>query len=135
MDDVLAQDPDVIVVAGGVGDVGAHPNAQIATAAEGVVSRLAEGAPDAELVVVSPFSNGEPGPFTLQFSARLKQIAQENQAPYVDATTWLPAGQGYFGTADIYHPTDAGQRQIAQRMGAALTDLEVVDAGEGASAP
>lgn len=134
VDAVLKEDPDVIVVAGGVGDVGAYPTARIATAAEDVVSQLVDGAPDAQVVVVSPFSNGDPGPFTLEFSSRLKEIAKQQDVPYVNATTWLPMGQGYFG-ADIYHPTDEGQRQVADRMEAALSDLGIAEDGTGASAP
>lgn len=131
VDEVLEHDGDVIVVAGGVGDIGPVPNNQIASAAEDVLSRLVEGSSsESEVVVLSPFSNGEPGPLTDEFDASLREIAQEQDLPYVDATEWLPAGQGYFGP-DIYHPTDKGQRQVAERMEEALAELGLADAGEG----
>jgi lysophospholipase L1-like esterase len=131
VDQVLEHDADVIIVAGGVGDVGPVPNDQIASAAEDVLSRLVEeSSSESEVVVLSPFSNGEPGPLTAEFDASLREIAQEHDLPYVDATEWLPAGQGYFGP-DIYHPTDEGQRQVAERMEEALAELGLADAGEG----
>jgi hypothetical protein len=72
-------------------------------------------------VVVSPFSNGEPGPLTEQFSARLQQVAQDHDTAYVDATRWLRNGTGLFG-AEVDQPTDLGQGRIAQRMERALTE-------------
>lgn len=131
VDQVLQHDADVIVVAGGVGDIGPVPNDQIASAAEDVLSQLVEeSSSESEVVVLSPFSNGEPGPLTQEFDASLREIAQQQDLPYVDATEWLPAGQGYF-EPDIYHPTDKGQRQVAERMEEALAELGLADAGEG----
>jgi hypothetical protein len=117
---VVKHSPDVIVVAGGVSDLGAYPMGRIVDAADDVVSRLGRQAPDAQVVVVSPFSNGEPGPLTEQFSARLQQVAQDHDTAYVDATGWLANGTGLFG-AEVDQPTDLGQGRIADRMERALT--------------
>jgi lysophospholipase L1-like esterase len=118
---VVGHSPDVIFVAGGVSDLGAHPIGRIVAAADDVVSRLVAEAPDAQVVVVSPFSNGEPGPLTEQFSARLQQIAQDHGAAYVDASRWLVNGTGLFG-AEVDQPADAGQGRIADRMERELTE-------------
>jgi lysophospholipase L1-like esterase len=118
---VVRHSPDVIFVAGGVSDLGAYPIGRIVAAADDVVSRLVLQAPDAQVVVVSPFSNGEPGPLTEQFSERLQQIAQDHGAAYVDASGWLVTGTGLFG-AEVDQPTDAGQGRIASRMERVLTE-------------
>lgn len=120
--DVLDHDADLIVVAGGISDLGAFPVPDVVRAAEGVVTELAAEAPDAEIVVVSPFSNDEPGPLTMQFSARLQQIASENDAQYVDATRWLTDGYNLFA-GDGVHPTDDGQKRIAEQMEQELDGL------------
>lgn len=115
---VLDDSPDVIIVAGGERDL-ARPVADVAVAAADVITRLADGAPEAQIVVLSPFSNGAPGPLTSQFSSDLKDISKENQVTYVDATRWL-TGQTNFFAPDGVHPTDAGQKRIAKRMEQAL---------------
>jgi hypothetical protein len=126
---VVQHSPDVIVVAGGVSDLGAYPIGRIVDAADDVVSRLARQAPDAQLVLVSPFSNGEPGPLTEQFSERLRQVAQDHDAAYVDASGWLVNGTGLFG-AEVDQPTDAGQGRIADRMERAITERGIASDGE-----
>lgn len=122
--DVLERSPDVIIVAGGVADLGVHPMTQVVGAAGEVVGRLAQGAPGARIVVVSPFSNGEPGPLTEQLSAQLRAIADRQGAGYVDATEWLVPGDAYFDD-DPSHPADAGQRRLAQNLRRALVGLGV----------
>jgi lysophospholipase L1-like esterase len=116
---VLEPSPDVIVLAGGVADVGTYPVPRIAEEAAGVVERLVEQAPDSEIVLVSPFSNGPPGPLTTRLSDRLSEIARDNDVTYVDATGWLASGEELFAP-DGVHPTDLGQQRIAMRMEAAL---------------
>ena len=126
---VVQHSPDVIVVAGGVSDLGAYPVGRIVDAADDVISRLARQSPDAQLVVVSPFSNGEPGPLTKQFSERLRQVAQDHDAAYVDASGWLVNGTGLFGS-EVDQPTDAGQGRIAARMERAITERGIASDGE-----
>lgn len=121
--DVVAHSPDVIVVAGGVGDLGAQPMREITDAAESLTAELLERAPEAQLVLVSPFSNGAPGPLTRELSGSLQQIAEDHELPYVDATRWLVDGD-LFGS-DPDHPADAGQELLATRMADALATLEV----------
>jgi len=127
--DVLRHKADVIIVAGGVDDVGAWPTSQIAIAADDVISRLVEGAPDAQVVVVSPFSNGPPGPLTNEFTTSLVQITERHQLAYVDATEWLTASEGLFAP-DGQHPNDRGQRVLAERMEQALVELGILEAAE-----
>lgn len=125
--DVLGHEADVIIVAGGVDDVGAWPTSQIAIAADDVISRLVEGAPDAQVVVVSPFSNGPPGPLTNEFDTSLVQITERLRLPYVDATEWLAESGGFFAP-DGQHPNDKGQRVLAERMEQELVELGILEA-------
>ena len=122
---VVNADPDVIIVAGGERDLG-RPVPEVTAAAEDVISRLAEGAPDAQIVVLSPFSKGNPGPLTNQFGEDLRAIAQANEAEYVDATQWL-VGDGTFVANDGVHPTEAGQQRIAKRLEKALVRLGIAE--------
>lgn len=122
--DVLDQPADVVVVAGGVDDLGVHPMRQVVASAEDVVTRLASEAGDAAVVVVSPFSNDEPGPLTREFAGELRRVTAELDVPYVDATTWLVPGEDYFGD-DPARPDDRGQQRIAAQLEAALSDLDL----------
>lgn len=127
VDDVVDLSADVIIVAGGVDDLGAHPMQRITDAAEAVVTQLVEQAPDAQLVLVSPFSYGGPGPLTEEFTGNLREIADNRGIPYVDATRWLMPSDDYF-SGDRYHPADAGQREIATRMEQALAEAGIAEA-------
>lgn len=126
IDGVLEQPADVILVAGGVDDLGVHPMPRIVENAEDVVARLARGVDGADVVVVSPFSNDEPGPLTREFSGELQRVASAQDLPYVDATEWLVPGDDYFGD-DPARPDDRGQRRIATQMEQALSELGLVD--------
>jgi hypothetical protein len=123
---VVQHSPDVVIVAGGVADLGAYPIGRIVAAADDVVTRLARQSPDAQLVLVSPFSNGEPGPLTERLSEQLRQIAWLNDAAYVDATRWSANGNGLFG-AEVDQPTDLGQGVMADRMERALTERGIAE--------
>jgi lysophospholipase L1-like esterase len=122
---LLDHEPDVVIVAGGVGDVGAYPTQRIANAAEDVVTDLVE-AQGPQVVLVSPFSNGEPGPLTSEFAAELRQIADDQRIPYVNGTSWLADGENYFGS-DSDHPNDRGQGVIADEMERVLETLRITD--------
>ncbi len=117
----------MIVVAGGVGDVGPHPTEQVVAAADELVGRLVKKAPEAQVVLVSPFSSGTPGPLTAQLSSGLERVAKTHDVEYVDATGWLADSTKFFGT-DPKHPNDKGQEQLARRMEQALTKLGLTDA-------
>lgn len=128
------RDPDVVVIAGGAGDLGGYPMPQVVGGASDVVTRVVESFPKSQVVVVSPFSFGEPGPLTLEFSAELERIARENDVEYVDATRWLGTG-GDVMSPDGIHPTELGQQQLAQRMEQALVELGLAeDAGTSSAA-
>ena len=128
---VVEHSPDVVVVAGGIGDIGVHPTQRIVDAADKVVARLQKELPKSTVVLVSPFSNGEPGPLTAKASAGLEKVAKAHDVPYVDATRWLMPAKGLFA-ADGVHLTDQGQEELAKQMEQALTELGIADASPSA---
>jgi len=127
---LLRRDPDVVVIAGGASDLGGPAIPRVAGAASDVVTRVVETAPEAEVVLVSPFSVGEPGPLTQELSAELQRIARENDVEYVDATRWLAAGADVMAPDGI-HPNDQGQQRLAQQMEQALVELGLAEQTAG----
>lgn len=125
IDDAVAAEPDVVILAGGLNDL-RDPVEEAAEAADDLVTRLAAALPDAVIVVVSPFSDGDPGPLTTALAEELEQIAGKHGVEYVDATRFLPtsAGDGIYGP-DGFHPNGKGHRLLAEEMEGALEKLDV----------
>lgn len=125
VDDVVAAGPDVVLLAGGINDL-SEPTADVADAADDVVARLATALPDAVVVVVSPFSDGDPGPLTVALADALAEVAARHDAAYVDATRFLPdsAGDDVYGP-DGFHPNEKGHRLLAEGIERALVELGV----------
>jgi lysophospholipase L1-like esterase len=119
------QQPDVVIVASGFADLGVHPLEEIIDTAKSTIFRLARAGEDTQVVVVSPFSPGDPGWLTTKLSRALERISNENRVAYVDATGWLPYGEGLL-SGDGDRPTEKGHRRIADEMQQALTELGVV---------
>lgn len=120
--EAIRHDPDVIVLAGGHNDSRWSVSAT-SKAADAVVDRLREGAPNALLVIVAPiWQNGDPPQRCLELRDRLRGKAASVGAVFID-----PLAEGWFSGAshrligpDGLHPTDAGHRYIADRVEAAL---------------
>jgi lysophospholipase L1-like esterase len=121
--DVAAHDPAVVLIAGGFSDIGG-PAGQAAEAADAVVDQVSRMAPDASVVLLSPFSNGAPGPLTRDMADQLRQVARANDVAFVDVTDVLPRGEDLIGSDGI-HPTDAGHRRIAEEVTDDLRSLPV----------
>lgn len=131
--DVLRWNPEVIVVAGGLND-GAFTAAQLTAEAGLLFAMLKGGAPDAQIVVLSPFwPNSLTIATILPVAAAIQAAALTARLPYVDMLTdpWI-TGSGKVGAtngtgnADIYissdgaHPSPAGHVYIAGRLAAAV---------------
>jgi lysophospholipase L1-like esterase len=123
---VLERSPDVIIVAGGENDLGRHSTEEITAAADEALSRLVDEARGDQVVLVSPFSKGAPGPLTAELTDALEQLAAENGLGFVDASGWLVASGRAYG-ADPAHPDDDGQALIARNMQTALERLGIAD--------
>lgn len=125
VDDLGPPGPDLVLLAGGINDLRAPADEVAAEAAE-VVETVSEVLPDARIVLFSPFSNGEPGPLTVELAARLEQVAEAKGVDYLDATRFLIADD-LIGS-DGLHPNQSGQERLAQQIEAALLDLGVAQA-------
>ena len=120
VDEVVAGDPDVVVVQGSTNDVG-YPVADVATAARELYAALAGRLPDAEVVVVGPLD--PPGVDPAGVDAIRAVLAEEAGAaglPFVDpvAGDWLGTGEGLY--ADPVHPNEAGYGEFATDLVGAL---------------
>lgn len=119
---VARRSPDVVVVAVGENDLGRYSTAEITAAAGETTRVLAKRAPGAEVVLVSPFSKGVPGPLTTELTEQLRLVAEENGVAFVDASDWLVRSDELWGS-DPAHPNDRGQAVIAENMRAELDRL------------
>ncbi len=123
VDAVIDQEPDVVLLAGGVSDLG-RPVEEIQDAAAAVVRRLQSALADADVVVLSPFSNGPPGELTTALTEALEEVAATGDAAFVDVSEMLPFGQDLIAD-DGVHPSELGHRELARRIAARLSDLGV----------
>lgn len=121
---VAEHEPDLVVVAGGENDVARHPAGEIAAAAADVVVEIVTVAPDAEVVLTSPFSKGAPGPLTAELTAALEQVAQAQEVGFVDVSTWLEDSHQLYDD-DPLHPNQQGHQRIVENMRAELDRLGV----------
>lgn len=124
VDQVLQHDADVIVVAGGVGPVA---NDEITNAAEDVALPVGRG--------VVQRVRGRRAVAVLQRGAGSVYAGVRRKPAEDRAAAQLAVrrrdrvasrGHGVFGS-DTYHPTDKGQRQVAERMEEALAALGLTD--------
>lgn len=121
VDRVIAAAPDVVVVAGGHDDARESP-AAVQAAARDVLTRLHTGLPDAKLVVIGVLWPGQPAGFVTTINNRLRDLAGEVGATFVDALSegWLNGSDPPLIGIDGVHPTDEGQAALAEHIGNAL---------------
>jgi lysophospholipase L1-like esterase len=148
--DIVAYNPDRIIVWGGYNDNGGSQSA-IGTAAATVFSTLKAGLPNAQIFVLGCWSpTGSPAASLTNTDNTIKAAAAAAQLPFISPITGsvynsagtLVTTQGPFisgtghvgattnaGNADAYigtdgvHPTDAGHTYLARRIANALTAL------------
>jgi lysophospholipase L1-like esterase len=117
----LGRSPDVVILAAGRNDL-KYPANEVASAATLVVDRLRAAMPDAEIVLFSPFSSGEPTAAVSALTADLSAVADRARVEWVDVSTFSPSG--LIGS-DGVHPTQAGHEALAARIAEALTNLDL----------
>lgn len=118
---VIADHPRVIVVQGGLNDVG-EMLADIQAAANRVLAELRAGVPGVRLVVIGPFAPQAAPPEALATRDVLADVAQHAGALFLDpiAGQWL---NPTLVDPDGVHPTNAGHAAIAARLEAELLKL------------
>lgn len=116
----LASKPDVIVVFGGLFDIG-RPLDLIGQAVSDLVANLARSAPNAKIIVVGPLWHEIPAPEAVrQIDETVGTAVRNLKLPYLSVVDepWL-AKPGLFRNDDS-QPTDTGQRVLANSLTDAL---------------
>ena len=129
---IIAEDPDIVVIAMGLNDnfSYAHRADRIREAIVEDFTRLHDALPDARFVVVEPFWYTADRPESVDIISGWV----EDAAAMIDAD-WIPGAShwldGHYAgsedswmAADGLHPSDEGYAQMAERMDAALKELD-----------
>ncbi len=118
--DVVADEPDVVVVQGSTNDVG-HPVADVRAAARDLYAALGEQVPAAEVIVLGPLDPpGIDRHAVDEIRAVLSEEADAAGLTFIDpvAEDWLGSGDGLY--ADPVHPNEAGYAEFAAELVGAL---------------
>ncbi|MGK9149421.1 SGNH/GDSL hydrolase family protein [Plantibacter flavus] len=124
--DVIAQHPEVLIVALGINDnfVWAGNEQAIQDAVLPEFQRLRDGLPNTRIVVVEPWWYTADRPESVErIIGWVHGAAEAIDADYISgASHWLDENPGAWISEDGLHPSDAGYAHLAQRM------LEELDA-------
>ena len=113
----LAAKPNLVVVFGGINDVG-KPSDLVGQMASDLFTQITQLAPDARLLVLGPIWHTDPPPAVgIELSKSIQAPANALNIPFMSLIDerWL-VGDGKV-QADGVHPTDAGQRALAVHLG------------------
>lgn len=120
LDRAVAAKPDVVVVFGGINDVGKSVEL-IRQAATDLLAELVRRLPASQVIVLGPLWHEEPPPeAALLIDGAVSAAADEANTPYVrliDEKWLVPPG---LVQADGIHPTDMGQSAMAREIGPIL---------------
>ncbi len=111
---------DAVVIFGGLNDVG-RPAALITQRASDLIGFVARSSPGTRIVVIGPAWHELPTPAAVStINTAVESAAQAMRVPFLDVAgeSWL-VGRGLIQSDDI-HPTDSGQRVLADRLGQLL---------------
>lgn len=120
LDRAVAAKSDVIIVFGGINDVGKTPEL-IQQSATDLLAELVRQAPESRVLVFGPIWHEDPPPeAALVIDRSVAAAAAETKVPYVPLIEmdWL-VGEGLI-QADEIHPTDEGQIVLARELGPLL---------------
>ena len=118
--DVVAEDPDIVIVQGSTNDVGT-PAADVGEAAAQLYDDLERRLTDARIVAVGPTApSGVDRAAVLAIRDALRTAAGDAAIPFIDpiAANWLTPGEGLY--ADAIHPNQAGYDEFADDLVFAL---------------
>jgi len=123
---IIDDNPDVVFIAMGLND-----NFSFASAADKIkdqittdVDRIAEGLPDAHIIVVEPFWYTDERPESVEtIITWVRDAAAAVNADYIPGASHWIEGHPEWMAADGLHPNDEGYAEMAKRMDAELTHL------------
>lgn len=120
IDELVAAQPDLVILTGGRNDLGSTVET-VAAAAHAFVADIQGEVPEARIVIINPLWDDDPVPSVVaELAAGLRQVASETGATFVSVGQPL-VGHPELLTEDSVHPNDAGYAAIAKATTAALT--------------
>lgn len=126
--DVINQNPDIVLITGGINDQGYATADATGTAAGSLFDTILSGLPNVDLRIVgpwNPFASAPPSNLGPTRDA-IRAAAVARGLMFVDpmAEQWITAGNKatYIG-GDNIHPTDAGHSYIADRIAGHMSAL------------
>lgn len=119
--EVVAAQPEVVIVEGGHNDTG-FPVGDVQAAAAEVLDELRTGLPDAQFIVVGVIWPGQPPLLVQQLNQGLQIAATQAGAYFVNplAEGWFQGESQALIGEDGTHPTDDGHAFLADRFAANL---------------
>jgi len=122
IDQVVAVNPEVVIIAGGRNDV-SYP-LEVRDATRELYAQLRDRLPDAKVVVIGPImDNRPPSETAVNVNDRIRSAAEQYKLPFIDALTenWL--SDPTLLKEDGMHPTPAGQRLMFDKISEHLHSL------------
>jgi lysophospholipase L1-like esterase len=125
--DVIAFNPDVVVIAGGVNDRllvadGTVTPSQYRSEYDALIQEIERSLPEAEIVVLGPFCPGTPTSYTgmTQIRDLNRAAARAAGVPFIDVFYFTDANRARYTSADGFHLNDAGYEYLGKKLGADL---------------
>ena len=125
---IIADDPDLVIVTLGLNDNFSFSSAgdRIRDQIVSDFERLAEGLPDARIIVVEPFWYTDQRPESVEvIIGWVRDAAAAIDADFIPGASHWIEGHPEWIAADGLHPSDAGHAEIARRMDAELATLDL----------
>lgn len=110
---VVANQPDVVVVQGGINDRDRDPQT-VHDQAHGVLDAIRSRLPAAKIFVVGPPITAKYGNGTQAIAGAMSQAAGESGAVFVDTADWLDASTDFI--ADGVHPNRQGHNAFGSAL-------------------
>ena len=124
---VIALQPDVVVIAGGVNDRllvanGTVTPSQYRSEYDALIQETKRGLPEAEIVVLGPFCPGTPSSYRgmTQIRDLNRAAARAAGVPFIDVFYFTDANRDRYTSDDGFHLNDAGYEYLGKKLGADL---------------
>jgi lysophospholipase L1-like esterase len=126
-EDVIALNPDVVVIAGGTNDAGLVAQGDVTPSQyleeyKALLGDIKRGLPGATIVVLEPFCPGTPSsyPGMTQVRDLNKAAARAAGVPFIDVFYFTDETKSRYVGGDGFHLNDAGYEYLGKKLGADL---------------
>ncbi len=123
VDQAVAAEPDIVMVAGGQNDFPAFETnrPRVTKAVNQTFAELRRELPEARLIAVGPSTTGKVNPTVTAFDAVVERAAQAHEVTYISLIRPTPVITSGMVLADRAHVNDEGHQAIADRVLKALS--------------